>query len=96
LTNTRAQLTTIRPVADEWEWQYSGLCRSADPELFFLEVNMRLATKRKREEEAKKICKSCPVIYQCRSHALNVPETYGVWGGLSADEREQILTTKGD
>jgi len=23
------------PIADIWEWQYDGACRSADPDLFF-------------------------------------------------------------
>ncbi len=33
---------------------------------------------------------SCPVIQQCRSHALSVREPYGVWGGLTEDERESF------
>jgi hypothetical protein len=28
---------------------------------------------------------------QCRSHALTVQEQYGVWGGLSEDERLLLL-----
>jgi WhiB family redox-sensing transcriptional regulator len=32
---------------------------------------------------------------QCRTHALSVQEPYGIWGGLSEDEREVILT-RGD
>jgi WhiB family transcriptional regulator, redox-sensing transcriptional regulator len=30
------------------------------------------------------------VIDQCRRHALTVREPYGVWGGLSEDDRELI------
>jgi WhiB family redox-sensing transcriptional regulator len=27
----------------------------------------------------------------CREHALKVREPYGVWGGLTEEEREQVL-----
>jgi WhiB family redox-sensing transcriptional regulator len=32
---------------------------------------------------------------QCRSHALSVQEPYGIWGGLSEDERELIIAREG-
>lgn len=28
-----------------------------------------------------------PVLEECRSHALRTHEPYGVWGGMSEDER---------
>jgi len=28
---------------------------------------------------------------QCRAHALDVGEPYGIWGGLSETERELLL-----
>jgi WhiB family redox-sensing transcriptional regulator len=40
------------------------------------------------------MCRRCPVIDECRSHALEVGEPYGVWGGLSESERDLLL--KGD
>jgi WhiB family redox-sensing transcriptional regulator len=30
------------------------------------------------------------VLLACREHALTVREPYGVWGGLSEHEREEI------
>ena len=33
--------------------------------------------------EAIAICKTCPVIEECREHALHAGEVFGVWGGLS-------------
>jgi WhiB family redox-sensing transcriptional regulator len=77
----------LKPTADLWEWQNQGNCVGKDPEMFFLEHNMRDSMKRKKETEAKAVCKGCPVIAKCLNHALSVPEAYGVWGGLSADER---------
>ena len=40
---------------------------------------------------AKEMSPRCPVITQCRSHALAVGEPYGIWGGLSESERELLL-----
>ena len=33
------------------------------------------------------------VMEQCREHALQVQEPYGVWGGLTINERAEILST---
>jgi transcription factor WhiB len=44
-----------------------------------------------REERAKQVCRTCPVMQQCRRHALSVREPYGVWGGLSKSERDALL-----
>jgi hypothetical protein len=44
-----------------------------------------------REAAAKAICATCPVIAACRKHALAVQEPYGIWGGLSEDDREAII-----
>ena len=36
------------------------------------------------------VCAGCPVLQQCRNHGLSVREPYGVWGGLTEDDREAI------
>lgn len=38
--------------------------------------------------EAKKICSTCVVRTQCLAHAMKHDE-YGVWGGLTANERRK-------
>lgn len=45
-----------------------------------------------REANAKAICSRCPVITACRAHALSVHEPTGSGGGLTENERTQILT----
>lgn len=80
------------PIMDLWEWQYQGACRTADPEIFFHPEGERGGTRRRRDEAAKAVCFRCPVIDQCRDHALKVHEPYGVWGGLTEDERTAILS----
>lgn len=79
------------PNADLWEWQLLGACRAHDPSLFFHPEGERGSARSNREAAAKAICAGCPVLAQCRRHALAVREPYGVWGGLSEDDREELL-----
>ncbi len=79
------------PRAELWEWQQAGACRRADPALFFCPEGERGPTRDRRELAAKTVCLSCPVIRECREHALAVREPYGVWGGLTPEEREALL-----
>ena len=80
-----------RPVADEWEWQFDGACRGMDPEMFFHPDGERGPRRRNRENAAKAVCSSCPVLQLCRDHALAIQEPYGIWGGLSEDDRAVLL-----
>ena len=82
------------PVADIWEWQLQGSCRDADPRLFFHPEGERGPARRERDASAREICASCPVLQQCRTHALTVREPYGVWGGLTEDDREAIFADR--
>jgi WhiB family transcriptional regulator, redox-sensing transcriptional regulator len=77
------------PVADLWEWQFRGLCRTTNPETFFHPEGERGPSRRWRDQRAVAICEACPVIQECREHALRVREPYGVWGGMTEEEREQ-------
>ena len=87
--------TAPRPVADEWEWQFEGACRGMDPEMFFHPDGERGPRRRNRENAAKAVCASCPVMQLCRDHALAIQEPYGIWGGLSEDDRAAILSRRG-
>lgn len=74
-----------------YDWQEKSACRGMDIEIFFLPYNARNEEKRQRVEEAKKICRTCPVISECLEYALDIGEEYGVYGGMSEDERRVIL-----
>lgn len=76
------------PLASLWEWQQDGLCRTSSPEVFFHPEGERGPARRWRQARAVAICLQCPVLQQCREHALRVGEPYGVWGGLTEEERE--------
>ena len=80
------------PNADLWEWQLRGACRGEDGSLFFHPEGERGPARNAREAAAKAVCGRCPVLEQCRRHALATREPYGVWGGLSESDREEILT----
>ena len=61
------------------DWPTLAACQNGDPDALFVQGA--------EQNVAKRICRSCPVIEQCRRHALATHEPYGVWGGLTAAER---------
>ncbi len=73
-----------------WDWQEHGSCRKADPSLFFHPQNERGSARRSRDLAAKAVCASCPVRIECADYAVRAREPYGVWGGLTEEEREAI------
>ncbi|WP_337062787.1 WhiB family transcriptional regulator [Kineococcus sp. G2] len=86
----------LRPTVDAWEWQLRGSCRDADPELFFHPELERGAARQHRDAAALAVCAECPVLRQCREHVLTHREVYGVWGGLTEDQREQVWAARQD
>lgn len=79
------------PVTEHWEWQLRARCAGIGTEHFFHPDGERGARRAGREAAAKAVCADCPVIAECAAHALAVREPYGVWGGLSEDDRDEIL-----
>lgn len=77
-----------RPLLSTYDWQTSGSCRRADPELFFLE-SVRGHAKARQVAAAKAVCAACPVQQNCLEHGLTVHEPYGIWGGLTVEERQE-------
>ncbi len=76
--------------AEDWfdsrdAWRAHAACRGMDTDLFYPEGRGR--TLRLREQLAKNVCLSCPVAQQCREAATGGPERYGIWGGLTENER---------
>lgn len=49
-------------------------CRSNDPELWFAEQTAQV-------EQAKAMCRTCPIVEGCLAGALERAEPWGVWGG---------------
>jgi WhiB family redox-sensing transcriptional regulator len=72
-------------------WLEQAACQHHDPDLFFpvSEVGPGVA----QIDDAKRVCRSCPVIAECLEWAVARAIPFGVWGGLSGDERELIART---
>ena len=69
-------------------WREDIACRDADPDLFFPIGTTGAALR--QMEEAKRICRVCPVKIQCLAWALGNEVADGVWGGTTPDERRVI------
>jgi len=81
-------------VHDRWQWQEFGACRAQPTTVFFHPEAERGPRRSRRDAVAKAVCHQCPVIAECRRYALHAQEPYGVWGGLSAEERQDLLRAR--
>ena len=70
------------------DWRHDAACLDEDPELFFPIGKGGPAAA--QIIKAKAVCAGCPVLEKCRAHGLSVREPYGVWGGLTEEDREEI------
>ncbi len=75
-------------------WHSEAACRRDEAGLFFAPSQEPTAARLSREQAAKSVCARCPVLLECREHALLQPEPYGVWGGLTAAERRVLLSRR--
>ncbi|MFG2359136.1 WhiB family transcriptional regulator [Streptomyces sp. NPDC048521] len=78
-----------QPLLDVWEWQCHAACRGMASSVFFSPTGERGEARRRREEGARAVCRSCPVSSVCRTFAESFGEQYGVWGGITESERRQ-------
>ncbi|ARF83378.1 WhiB family transcriptional regulator [Kitasatospora aureofaciens] len=74
--------------AAETDWRRRAVCAEEDPELFFPIGNTGPALL--QIEEARSVCRRCPVMEECLTWALTAGEDAGVWGGMSEDERRAM------
>ncbi|MEW2623628.1 WhiB family transcriptional regulator [Streptomyces sp. NPDC048106] len=83
--------TTYAPAADlpvNTNWRASSACKDEDPDLFFPIGTTGPALL--QIEEAKAVCRRCPVMERCLQWALESGEEHGVWGGLSEGGRRAM------
>lgn len=66
-------------------WMADAVC-CGNTAVFFAPPGERPEAREVREEKARAICHSCPVLRPCRSWAREHRE-YGFWGGESEEER---------
>jgi WhiB family transcriptional regulator, redox-sensing transcriptional regulator len=82
------------PRQGDWDWQVNAACRGTDTSNFYHPENERGPSRVKREMRAKAVCAGCSVIENCLRWALETREPYGVWGGLSPEDRESLLARR--
>ncbi|MEV0642768.1 WhiB family transcriptional regulator [Streptomyces sp. NPDC050619] len=70
------------------DWRGHAACRDEDPDLFFPIGTTGPALV--QLEQAKAVCRRCPVREPCLRWALDTGQTIGVWGGTSENERRAL------
>lgn len=73
------------------DWRSRAACADEDPDLFFPVGNSGPALL--QTEQARAVCTRCPVMETCRKWALDTDQEFGVWGGLSEDDRRSLKHT---
>ncbi len=73
------------------QWQTKAACRGPQSLVFFPPSQFERKEERiERERRAKAICDLCAVQSDCLSHAIQVREQHGIWGGLNEKERQSV------
>ena len=73
-------------------WRKEAACRDFPTDLFFPIGHGPRATA--QATQAKRICSECPVRHDCLDYALATNVQFGVFGGLSEDERRRARRTR--
>lgn len=82
---TSQDLLQRRDAADT-DWRHQAACRDVDPDLFFPLGTVGASLP--QIEQAKQICRTCPVRRSCLRWALDHGDA-GVWGGTTDEERRR-------
>ena len=84
-----AKLFLVEP---ENDWRSNAVCRGMDPELFFSPESFESKQEKdEREVVAKAACARCDVRSECLDYAIKAGERYGIWGGLTEQERRAVV-----
>ncbi|MEU6305864.1 WhiB family transcriptional regulator [Streptomyces sp. WAC 01325] len=75
------------------DWRGHAACRHEDPDLFY-PIGTSGPTVL-QTEQAKAVCRRCPVRDQCLRWALDMDQFIGIWGGTSEAERRALRQRAG-
>ncbi|MEY4795737.1 MAG: hypothetical protein RLZZ105_163 [Actinomycetota bacterium] len=67
--------TSLALGSADYSWRRNASCKDTDPELFF-----PIGT----------VCDECAVRGKCLDFALETNQDWGIWGGMSEEERRDI------
>ena len=79
-------MTGPEPASEDW--RNAAACLEVDPDLFHPVGTTGPALL--QIVQAKAVCAGCPVLDECRRWALDSREPHGIFGGLTADERDAL------
>ena len=69
----------------------AAVCQQVDAGLFYGPDSESAGHRRSRETAAVAVCRTCPIILECRSAAYANREWHGVWGGVPEETRRQVF-----
>lgn len=72
------------------DWRHLAACATTSADLFTGQNRETHHQRKRREDAAKAVCRSCAVSTWCLRYALDNDESDGVWGGLDAGERAAV------
>ncbi|GGS99621.1 WhiB family transcriptional regulator [Streptomyces chromofuscus] len=72
------------------DWRARGLCLRRDPDLFFPIGSVNSGPVAFQTDEAKAVCRRCPVTEQCLAWAVDAGPVEGIWGGTTEGERRAM------
>ncbi len=72
------------------DWRVRGLCLTEDPDLFFPIGGLSSGPAAIQTDEAKAVCRHCPVTRQCLAWAVDAGPVEGIWGGTTVGERRAL------
>lgn len=71
-------------------WRVRGLCLGEDPELFFPVGSINSGPAMVQTDQAKAVCRRCPVTQRCLEWAVEMGPFEGIWGGTTERERRVL------
>lgn len=74
-------------MASNQDWQDLAACRTIPVEMFFPPAEQE-------GDEAKLVCDACSVREPCLEFAISAGERFGIWGGLTPQERRSLVARR--
>ena len=74
-------------MASNQEWQDLAACRTIPVEMLFPPAEQEA-------DDAKSVCDACSVKDPCLEFAITAGERFGIWGGLTPQERRSLVAKR--
>ncbi len=73
----------------EEHWRFRAACRGMELDVFF-PVGSESNNAKDLFRNAQQVCRTCPVLAECREWVLSRYEPHGVFGGLTPSQRDRL------